>query len=176
MSIVQWMNLLTTPIAMLKPELFPPPGYIFWSIELFFLCDILRKCTTPKPKSITDDIFDIFIEYAQTNLILDLLSIVPVTFSGLNPDFTFFKIIRVYEIDILHFPFVILYRIIKRNAPESQKQVLALSVGTICKILILLHYLSCMWVYLGSAAYMDYEEGYLPWQFANDDFIGLDFW
>ena len=33
-----------------------------------------------------------------------------------------------------------------------------------------------MWVYLGSAAYMDYEEGYLPWQFANDDFIGLDFW
>ena len=64
MSIVQWINLLTTPIAMLKPEMFPPPGYIFWTIELCFLIDMLRKCTTPKPKMLTDDVFDIFIEYA----------------------------------------------------------------------------------------------------------------
>ena len=82
MSVVQWANLLTTPIAMLKPELFPPPSYTFWTIELFFLVDILRKCTTPKPKSMADDVFDIFIEYAQSNLIIDLFSIVPVTFSG----------------------------------------------------------------------------------------------
>ena len=121
MSVVHWINLLTTPIAMLKPEMFPPPGYLFWIIELCFLCDMLRKGTTPKSKSITDDVFDIFVEYAHTNLILDLLSIVPVTFSGLDPDFTFFKIIRVYEIDILHLPFDILYRSINSIAPESQK-------------------------------------------------------
>ena len=121
MSIFHWANLLTTPIAMLKPEMFPPPGYLFWSIELFFLFDMLRKCTTPRGKTNTDDIYDIFMEYAHTIMILDLLSIVPVTFSGLDPNFTIFKIIRIYEIEILHFPFDTLYRIIYRDAPESQK-------------------------------------------------------
>ena len=121
MSLVQWANLLTTPIAMLKPELFPPPSYTFWAIEMCFLIDILRKCCTKKPKSMADDVFDVFIEYARSNLILDLLSIVPVTFSGLNPDLTFLKVIRVYEIDNLHFALDLLYRWIYHVAPESQK-------------------------------------------------------
>ena len=68
-----------------------------------------------------DDVFDVFIEYARSNLILDLLSIVPVTFSGLNPDLTFLKVIRVYEIDNLHFALDLLYRWIYHVAPESQK-------------------------------------------------------
>ena len=106
---------------MLKPELFPPPGYIFWTIELFFLFDMLRKCTTPRGKTNTDDVYDIFMMYAHTTLILDLFSIVPVTFSGLDPTFTIFKIIRIYEIDMLHLPFDTLYRIIYRDVAESQK-------------------------------------------------------
>ena len=31
-----------------------------------------------------------------------------------------------------------------------------------------------MWIYVGSEAYLGYEEGHLPWQYANEDFEHYD--
>ena len=42
--------------------------------------------------------------------------------------------------------------------------------STVCKIMILLHYLSFLWIWIGGDFFIDYEEGYLPWQKANSDF------
>lgn len=42
------------------------------------------------------------------------------------------------------------------------------------KIVIALHYLSCMWIYIGGEAFLDYEADALPWQYANSDFHGMD--
>ena len=39
--------------------------------------------------------------------------------------------------------------------------------------MILLHYLSFLWIWVGSDFFLNYEEGYLPWQMANSDFEGL---
>lgn len=36
--------------------------------------------------------------------------------------------------------------------------------------MILLHYLSFLWIWIGGDFFIDYEEGYLPWQKANSDF------
>jgi len=52
MSFVHWFNLLSTPIVMLWPELFPAPSKALWLNELFFLIDIVTKCFTKKPKSV----------------------------------------------------------------------------------------------------------------------------
>ena len=42
----------------------------------------------------------------------------------------------------------------------------------VLRILLLIHYLACLWIWVGSEAFIDYEEDRLPWQVVNDDFIG----
>lgn len=36
--------------------------------------------------------------------------------------------------------------------------------------MVLLHYTGSIWIYIGSYRFENYEEGYLPWILANDDF------
>ena len=110
MCVVHWFNLLTIPIIMLWPEIFPPPNIPLWINELAFLLDIIRKAFTKKQKSIALDSYEIFVEYLTSNFIIDLISSVPNMFSGLNPVFAPLKIFRVYEVDMLHFMFAELMR------------------------------------------------------------------
>lgn len=46
-------------------------------------------------------------------------------------------------------------------------------MSTISKITILLHYLSCFWIHIGGETYIDFEPGFLPWQYVNKDLIGM---
>lgn len=48
------------------------------------------------------------------------------------------------------------------------------AISVITKIFILLHYLSCIWIYVGGPDFLEYEKGYLPWRFANSDFHDMD--
>ena len=36
--------------------------------------------------------------------------------------------------------------------------------------MILLHYLGCLWIFVGSEYFMNYEDGHLPWMYASEDF------
>ena len=99
MSWVHWFNLISTPLLLLWPELFPSPSISLWLNEFFFLLNIIVKCFTKKPGSMASDNYDIFVEYLTTNFIFDLISSVPNIFSGMNIVFAPLKIIRIYEID-----------------------------------------------------------------------------
>lgn len=83
--------------------LWPHPSASLWLCESIFFLDILRKCVVKKPKSSANDSYDIFVEYMRSNLILDLIPLIPSLLSGMNLDFTFLKILRVYEIDLLFY-------------------------------------------------------------------------
>ena len=84
MSIIHWLNLLSTPIALLWSNIFVEPNYYMWTIEISFLIDIIRKCFIKKPKSVATDVYEVFVEYAQSNLVLDLISVLPQLLSGLD--------------------------------------------------------------------------------------------
>ena len=127
-----------------------------------------------KPKSVAIDVYEVFVEYAQSNLILDLISSLPQLLSGLDQNFLWFKIVRIYEVDMLHFALAKIMRKVYHFQSDSQKQDKEYAFGTISKILVLLHYLSCLWIYVGSKSFLEYEEGYLPWQYANADFDGYN--
>ena len=45
--------------------------------------------------------------------------------------------------------------------------------STFSKIIILLHYLGCLFIYIGSERFIDFEEGYVPWTIANSDFHNM---
>ena len=174
MSVIHWLNMLSTPIALIWIDIFTSPNYFLWFIEISFLFDICRKFFIKKPRSIASDVYEVFVEYAQSNLILDLVSVLPNTLSGLDSKFIFLKIVRIYEIDMLHFALAKIMRRIYHNQSDSEKNDKEYAFGTISKILVLLHYLSCLWIYVGSETYLDYEEGYPPWQYANADFDGYN--
>ena len=136
---------------------------------------MVRKGFMRKPKSHAADAFEIFAEYLKSNFIVDLISTVPNVFSFLNTQFAFLKIIRVYEVDMLHFSMNVLARRVYIDLPASQKDDIEFALSTVCKITILLHYLSSLWIYIGGPAYLHEEPGYLPWQFANEDFLDMDY-
>ena len=75
---------------------------------------------------------------------------------------------------MLHYIIAQMYRQIYDEKKESEKRDKEYAFGTIAKILCTLHYLSCIWIYVGGADFMDSEEGHLPWQYANIDFIGMN--
>ena len=77
MSVIHWLNMLSTPIALIWSNIFVSPNYFLWVIEISFLIDILRKFFIKKPKSVATDVYEVFVEYAQSNLILDLISSLP---------------------------------------------------------------------------------------------------
>ena len=173
MSFVLGFNLLVTPITMLWPELFPSPSYSLWLIEASFLVSIVFKAFSKKPKSTATDTYEVFVEYLKSNFVLDIASTIPNVFSGMNPQFTFLKIIRVYEIDQLPLLLDTVFREFRPQSVKSEKDDISYALSVITKITILLHYLSCLWIYVGSPAFKDYEANLLPWQLANEDFIGM---
>lgn len=176
MCVVHWFNLLTIPIIMLWPEIFPPPNIPLWINELAFLLDIIRKAFTKKQKSIALDSYEIFVEYLTSNFIIDLISSVPNMFSGLNPVFAPLKIFRVYEVHMLHFMFAELMRWAQQEKSKSEKSDSEFAMSVLCKVTMLLHYLAFLWIYVGGEAFYDYEPGYLPWQFDNEDFDGMSYY
>lgn len=97
----------------------------------------------------------------------------PNVLSGMSPNASFTKVLRVYEINTLTLS---LDTFMWWSMPQSVKSVkldISYSMSVLSKIIILLHYLSCLWIYVGGPSFMDHEEGQLPWQFANEDFIGM---
>ena len=51
----------------------------------------------------------------------------------------------------------------KGGKPKSEADDINQFIAAICQITVLLHFLSCLWIYVGSEAYLDHEEDYLPW-------------
>ena len=173
MSFWNWFNMVTTPFIMLYPELWPRESYILWLQEICFFLDIVRKCFVAKEGSITTDSYDIFVEYLQSSMIFDLISTVPNIFGGLHPRFAFLKIVRIHELEMLSYIFKLIVELHQHGQPKSVSDDLVYAVGSLCKITIILHYLSCLWIYVGSETFIDYEQGRLPWQFANEEFLEM---
>ena len=59
---------------------------------------------------------------------------------------------------------------VKHNHFQSEKDDIEYAFSVLSKIFMLLHYLCIIWIYLGGRDFIDYEEGSLPWRYANEDF------
>lgn len=176
MSFWHNFNLYSTPILLLWPGTLPRTSILLWLNELAFALDIVRKMVVKKPKSFAMDNYDIFVEYLTSNMAYDLIASVPNLFSGMDPYFTFLKIVRVYEVDQCHYTVESIMRSIRHKKSQSEKDDVTFAISVIAKIFILLHYLSCVWIYIGGPDFLDYEEGYLPWQYENSDFHGMTYY
>ena len=57
-----------------------------------------------RKKNANMDLFDISIAYLKSNFIFDLLATLPQVASGLSPKFMPLKLIRIYNLGLLHYP------------------------------------------------------------------------
>ena len=60
-----------------------------------------------------------------------------------------------------------------RNKDKIYIYAIVYAIATACQIMVLLHYLGCIWIYLGSRSFEEYEVDHLPWILANEDLQAL---
>ena len=78
--------------------------------------------------------------------------------------------IRLVDISLLHKPLEFASKIFFHSRDKLFMDALVGAFSTFCFIMILLHYLGCMWIFVGSEYFVDFEEGAVPWTLDGDDF------
>ena len=169
--------MITTPFIILWPELGSEElnrdlYYILWLNELFWSLDIVRKIFDKPKKSRANDLYENAIAYFKSTLILDVISLLPQVASGLDVKFTPLKMIRLYQLWLLHYPLQAMIELFLASRDKRTLYVLVYASQTICRIFMLLHYLAIVWIWVGSEHFVGYEEGYPPFQVAIEDFAG----
>ena len=175
MSFVLWFNLTSTTFLILWPELGEDNKtlyYVLWLNEFMWLLDILRKLFDKPKKHAHMDFYDHVISYFKSYFILDLISTLPQSASGLSPRFLPLKMIRIYSIWLLHYPFEALVNVCSRSTDQRFRYVVVYAFSTVCKILLMLHFLALIWIWIGSESFADFEPGYKPWLLSIEDFEG----
>ena len=175
MSVILWFNLVSSPLIILWPEITDTSEtkslyYALWLNELCFILDMIRKFFDPPKDFRSDDAYDIAINYIKSTMILDVFASLPQVASGLNNSFVFLKIIRIYQVWLLHYPLEVVVNILYRE--KRKVFVIVYACSTLCRIVMLLHYLAVLWLWVGSEYFLDFEEGYPPWQYSIEDFRG----
>ena len=111
-----WFNLTTSPLIMVWPELSSKQEHLYlyyslWFNEFVWILDIVRKFFDKPKKSRADDIYENAILYIKSTLILDVISSLPQLASGLDNSFVPLKIIRLYQVWLLHYPLEVLVQL-----------------------------------------------------------------
>ena len=131
----------------------------------------MRKVLFDRYKGL--DAYETAVRYIKTTFILDAIATLPQVTSFMNPQYAPLKFFRIFEIMLLHYPFELLIKgIWGQRLHDSQIVSVTFSVMILCQIMLLLQYLAVLFLYIGSEDFLDYEEGRLPWTFANSDFEG----
>lgn len=107
----------------------------------------------------------------KSTFILDLIALVPQFLRDSGTTFLLFKNIRLYQIWLLYYPPEWATRVLIKC--EYQIKVFVFAFATFSCITVLLHSLGCLFIYIGSERYNDYEVGAVPWILANEDFHGM---
>jgi len=84
--------------------------------------------------------------------------------------FAFLKVMRLIHISLLHKPLEFVFKIYFRDKDVRFIEALVGAFATFSWIMILLHFLGCMWIFIGSDYFIDFEEGAVPWTLDSDDF------
>ena len=173
-SIWLWFTLITSPFICLYDDFGDSPTmfYMLWFNELVWILDMLRKFFDKPKKSRARDVYEVAVEYIKSTLILDVIASLPQLVSGMNPSFAAVKIIRLYQVWLLHYPLEVIVNLHYSSRDKRQIFVVVYAYQTLCRILMLLHYLAIAWLWLGSSSFDNYEEGLVPWIRFNEDFAG----
>ena len=167
MSLCFWFTLYTTPAIMIFPELNETLIKLLWVNEVMWLLEIIRKVMFNAAEG--EDCMEAALRYMRSTMILDVVATLPQMASLMNQKFAFLKIIRVYQIWLLHYPIEIALNIQLRMWDKIHIDAIVYAIATVCQILVLLHYLGCLWIYIGSSSFEEYEVDHTPWILANDD-------
>ena len=109
MSFWLWFNMVTTPFVLLWPDLsLETEDYNMWLVlwinELCWFLDMIRKFFDKPPRSLANDTYEVAVAYIKSDLIKDVLALLPQLLTALDPKFAVFKLIRIYQYMWLHYP------------------------------------------------------------------------
>ena len=101
-SLCFWFTLYTTPAIMIFPELNVTLITLLWVNEVAWVLEIIRKAQFNVAEG--EDPMEAALRYMKSTMILDVVATLPQMASLMNQKFAFLKIIRLYQIWLLHYP------------------------------------------------------------------------
>ena len=166
-----WFNLYSTPAIMLEPELNERLRTICIFNELVWALDIIRMLMFNAPDG--EDSFAFAIDYIKGQFIFDILATLPQLLSFFSAKFVILKLLRLSHLSLVIMPFRSVVNTCFSNRGKLFNAALISAFQTCCYIVILLHYLGCLWIFIGSEYFLDFEKGATPWTLDNDDFKNM---
>lgn len=171
LSICLWVTMYTTPLIMIFPELNESWRNMLMAVEVGWVLDIARRLFFNASDG--EDPYVVAVDYAKGQFIWDAVATLPQVVSFLDQKYVFLKVLRVIQISLTLFPIETLLNLVITNRDQLFMSALRTAIRTSCYIMILLHYLGCLWIFIGSEYFADFEEDAEPWGFA-DDFKDMD--
>ena len=145
---------------------------LLWINEIVWILEICRKIFFNAKKG--EDPYDVAVQYIKSTMLLDIMATLPQAASNLDVKFIILKNIRLFKIALLHYPVELLLTNYFSQRDKHYVKALVYAFSTIFKILVTLHYLGCMWIYVGSEAFIDFESDRIPWTIKLQDFEGYN--
>ena len=78
--------------------------------------------------------------------------------------------LRVSHLSLVSLPLQTLAAVYFKERDQRFLMALLSAFKTFCYIMILLHYLGCLWIFVGSEYFIGFEKDAIPWTLDNDDF------
>lgn len=167
-----WFNLYSTPLIMIFPDLnqniLPSLALneIAWVLEMF------RRLFFNAEEG--QDSYTVAIDYIKSDFVFEFLAAFPQVFSYLDQQYAFMKLFRLYKLSLTVIPIPTATNLLFQERDKKFTQALSGGLKIFCYIMILIHYLGCLWVFIGSDYFVEFEAGAVPWTLNSDDFANLD--
>ena len=102
LSVSLWVNLGTTPVVMLWPDLSEDMKIWLWLNEAIWLLEIARRLIFSAEDH--EDSYEVALNYIRSSFPFDVIATLPQIASFLDVKFAVFKIFRLHMIAKLHYP------------------------------------------------------------------------
>ena len=136
--------------------------------ETGWILDILRRLLFDATEG--EDSYAVAVEYIKGQFVWDILATVPQAASYLGQKFVFMKVFRLSQLSLVVYPIEIVFGIYFSKRDKKFITALQDAMRTFCYLMILMHYLACLWIFVGSKFFVDYEKDAVPWMLLDPDF------
>ena len=168
-SILCCWNMLTVPLMLAFPKVYEriPNKYagVEISLELMWVISIIQKCLTAEPPR-TVTFRAIVAEYARSGMLfIDVIAnaaVLSLLLAGRKDVSPFFGLLRFFHWQAMFYPFQFYFDHYSKATKVKKKGIMGV-IQVFVFILILDHFLACMWIILGGRD----PEGESTWLFAN---------
>jgi hypothetical protein len=166
-------DMIQTPLFIVWPDLFDHLHFLIWFCDFVWAFNIPIRFLSVDYSIESSDPFDIMWNYIGGEFLVDLAATFPSIISGHSVETHILRLLHwVYFKTVYFAPRRFLPKYQHTNLLSAKERSKRFVVCFVLFMMMLSHYLACLWLWIGSRKLMDDPRE--PWQSANPDFAGAN--